>query len=282
MTDFRFNMLLESEGISPKEVRLLRHQQVGIRGRTSYILWRDNLPGFEQWQGSQLASRASYFDARIWASFVVPPDGSTLFVGLFEVGQKEIAPVEWVDPLFDQTLAEREPRPLHLYDLKRLAAGAEYVGRLRIDWGEGTRSWVQKASAPNGNKKVVEISRAFQEEAFPGYTNFLSNLASVAGLPAAWAAALSAARGVYLLTCPRTREQYVGSAAGAAGFWGRWQDYAVGGHGGNLGLKSREPSDYQISILEVAGSAATGEDILRMEALWKDKLQSREMGLNRN
>ena len=38
------------------------------------------------------------------------------------------------------------------------------------------------------------------------------------------------------------------------GFWGRWQDYIQTGHGGNLGLKSRDPSDYQISILEVAGT----------------------------
>ncbi len=282
MPGFYFNMLLESEGISPADVRLLRHQQVGVAGRTSYGLWRDNLSGFEQWQSSQLTSRASYFEARVWASFVVPPDGSTLFVGLFEVGPKQIAPTEWIDPLFDRSLAEREPRPLHLYELTRLAAGAEYVGRLRVDWGQGTRSWVQKANAPNGNKKVVEVSRVFQEEAFPGYSNFIANLATLPSLPAGWLTALTAARGVYLLTCPRTREQYVGSASGAGGFWGRWQEYVAVGHGGNLGLKSREPSDYQISVLEVAGSAATVEDILHMEALWKDKLQSREMGLNRN
>jgi len=63
---------------------------------------------------------------------------------------------------------------------------------------------------------------------------------------------------------------------------GRWMQYVVTGHGGNVGLKSREPSDYQVSILEVAGSAATVEDILQMEILWKRKLQSQEMGLNRN
>jgi hypothetical protein len=141
---------------------------------------------------------------------------------------------------------------------------------------------VQKASSPNGDKQVIEINRTFQEEAFPGYTNFISNLASLPSLPAGWLSALKAAQGVYLLTCPRSREQYVGSAYGADGFWGRWQAYVEGGHGGNVGLRSRDTSDYQISILEVAGSAATVEDILAMEGLWKDKLQSREMGLNRN
>jgi hypothetical protein len=85
-----------------------------------------------------------------------------------------------------------------------------------------------------------------------------------------------------LLTCPKTKEQYVGSANGDEGFWGRWQCYAQSGHGGNLGLKSRDPSDYQISILEVAGTSATPGEILLMEGRWQAKLQSREMGLNKN
>ena len=55
--------------------------------------------------------------------------------------------------------------------------------------------------------------------------------------------------------------------------------YAATGHGGNIRLKNREKSDYQVSILEVAGSGSTPDDILRMESRWKQKLQSREMGL---
>jgi hypothetical protein len=85
-----------------------------------------------------------------------------------------------------------------------------------------------------------------------------------------------------LLTCPETQEQYVGSAYGEEGFWHRWQEYVQTGHGGNVALKSRDPSDYQVSILEVAGTSRTPEEILAMETLWKEKLQSREMGLNRN
>jgi hypothetical protein len=87
---------------------------------------------------------------------------------------------------------------------------------------------------------------------------------------------------VYLLTCPKTKEQYVGAAYGDGGFWARWQDYIQTGHGGNVALKSHDPSDYQVSILEVAGTASSDTDILKMEGLWKLKLQSREMGLNRN
>jgi hypothetical protein len=69
---------------------------------------------------------------------------------------------------------------------------------------------------------------------------------------------------------------------GRTGSGGRWQEYARTGHGGNIALKIRDPSDYQVSILEVAGSSATAEKIGIMEGRWQSKLQSREMGLNRN
>ena len=100
-------------------------------------------------------------------------------------------------------------------------------------------------------------------------------------LPMTWVVALRSSGGIYLLTCPKTKEQYIGKADGEGGFWNRWQDYVRTGHGDNTALKSRDPSDYQVSILEVAGTSSTPDDILRMEALWKLKLQSREMGLNR-
>jgi hypothetical protein len=101
-------------------------------------------------------------------------------------------------------------------------------------------------------------------------------------LPKHWTATLQSSRGVYLLTCPRTKEQYVGSATGEKGFWGRWQEYLANGHGGNVVLRSREPSDYQVSILEVAGTALAENDIVKLEQRWKAKLQTRQMGLNGN
>jgi len=38
----------------------------------------------------------------------------------------------------------------------------------------------------------------------------------------------------------------------------------------------------RLLALEVAGTASTGDDINAMESRWIAKLQSREMGLNRN
>ena len=155
-----------------------------------------------------------------------------------------------------------------------------YIGRLWIEWGAGARKGVQRPDRQN--KPIIELTRAFREDAFPGYTHFVTNVSQVQSLPATWVSALRAARGIYLLTSAKTKEQYVGSATGEGGFFGRWMNYAQDGHGGNLCLKSSEPGDYQVSILEVSGSAATVDEIRSIEQLWKRKLQSREMGLNRN
>lgn len=133
-------------------------------------------------------------------------------------------------------------RELDIYAYERVSVLDHLIGCLKVDWGEEKRRWAQRADSANGDKRIVELSRSFREPDFPGFSNFIGHLGTLMALPATWISALSAARGVYLLTCPRTKEQYVGSAYGADGFWGRWQAYAAIGHGGNLGLKSRTPS----------------------------------------
>lgn len=274
-----FNMLLRAEGIDPTEVRLLRHQQVSRTGLTPYAIWRDDPTELERYQSAQPSDRRHYFRGKYWAGFVAPPDGSTLFVGLYELfGYADVAP-EWIDPLHQQTSAQIG-RELDIYAYSRLPNFDRYSGCLKIEWGDGKRSWNQRAHQQD--KSIVELTQAFKEPDFPGFTSFICNLGALPNIPASWIAALSAVRGVYLLTCPRTHEQYVGSAYGGSGLWGRWQSYLATGHGGNEGLRSRDPSDYQVSVLEVAGSGATANDVIAMEQMWKTKLQSREMGLNRN
>lgn len=142
------------------------------------------------------------------------------------------------------------------------------------------RFWVQRADCHD--KRIVKLQTEFKEPDFPGFLEFMEPLSRLDRLPLTWTAALKSCHGIYLLTCPKTKEQYVGMADGHDGFWGRWQDYVQTDHGGNLALKSRDSSDYQVSILEVAGTAASHEEIARMESRWKAKVQSREMGLNRN
>lgn len=271
-----FNALLRAEGVDPAGVRLLRHE-TRRHGRTPYTLWRDDPARFDDYQRVQLKARRGWFDHPVWASFVATPTGDTLFVGAVEPRPAGDVPADWDDPL-----SGRDAEGLkhyELYALRPVEALAGYAGKLTVEWGPGARSWNQRAASKD--KPVLELRERFVEPSFPGYPSLVVRLSDLDALPADWIGALAAARGVYLLTCPRTREQYVGSACGQDGFLGRWRGYASDGHGGNVALKSRAPEDYQVSILQLAGSEDAGA-ILAMEALWKRKLQSREMGLNRN
>lgn len=274
----RLNMVFAQCGISPSEVRLLRHQDKRApKGRTPYELWRDDRPAFEAYQRTQGENNRSRLQAPFWASFIVTTSGETLLAGFYS--SRFIGPnTEPLPRIFGEGFDP--PGTYDVYDLTLSEHLNDLSGRLVIDWGESERAWIQRAD--NQNKVVLQLREAFREPDFPGFTRFIEPLSKIERLPAAWIAALSASKGVYLLTCPRTREQYVGSATGADGFYGRWLSYARDNHGGNIGLKSRDPSDYQVSILEVAGSAATFDEIIAMEVLWKQKLQSREMGLNKN
>lgn len=271
-----FNTLLMEVGLEPTDVRLLRHQDT-INGRSIYRIWQESPPAFEDYQSRQAAAQRARFAASYWASFVAAPGNETLFVGLYRVEASINVTESHQSPVLGAAV---EALITDLYSLTRLDQLSEYSGLLYIDWGDGARSWVQRAD--NQNKRIVEVRREIKEPDFPGYANFIAQLSEVENFPGAWAAALSAVRGIYLLTCPRTHEQYVGAATGVGGFWARWLQYARSGHGDNVALKSRDRSDYRISILEVAGSSASTDDILAMEARWKAKLQSREMGLNRN
>ena len=270
-----FNTLLREIGIEPSEVALVRHQDSRAdRGRTPYGLWREDPAVFDEYQTVQNIIRKLPTRRAYWASFVGLPDGGTLFVGLYRA--RFIGVLEEDRPR-TQAIGTDLAGTLNQFDLQPDQRLDEFVGKLLIEWGKGERAIFQKPE--EHNKPIIELRKADQYPPFPGALNLILQLSEVMSLPPLWIEVLKNLSGVYLLTCPRTKEQYVGSAGGAEGFYQRWANYALTGHGGNIELKSREPSDYQVSILEVAGSADVVTDL---ETHWKRKLQSREMGLNRN
>jgi hypothetical protein len=256
----------------------LRHQdKLAEKGRSPYEMWRDQRTEFDCYQSVQRPEQRSKLNKSYWASFVATPNNETMFVGLYAVKYRGLSERDILDPCRGGIILAGS---YDLYNLTLATALSDLVGRLFIDWGPAPRAWIQRADRMD--KTVTELRTEFKEPDFPGFLHFVEPLSRIGKLPKSWITALQFSKGVYLLTCPKTKEQYVGSASGGEGFWYRWQCYVQDGHGGNVALKSREPSDYQVSILEVAGTAATTDDILAMEQRWKRKLQSMEMGLNRN
>lgn len=271
-----FKNALEVVGIDPASVCILRHQDSRADpGRNPYQLFLNDRTAFEDYQSVQSVKNRPNLTASYWASCVGTAGKGTMFCGLYAA--------RYIG------LGERDrPRPhqkgevdlgghYDKYELVLQDALKSYSGLLFLDWGDGWRRWIQR----NTEKPIVELHREFKEPVYPGHLSFIESLSDLAALPATWMETLRNTKGIYLLTCPKTKEQYVGKASGESGFWGRWQNYISNSHGGNILLKSRDPSDYQVSILETVGTANESElDVL--EARWKKKLQSREMGLNAN
>jgi len=232
---------------------------------------------FEFYQRGQSPNNKSKLDGKFWASFIVDPQGETLLAGFYACQYKGRNDTE------RQRIHDEGFDPIGTCDVYELTLDSRFqdlAGKLIVDWGAGLKAWIQRADKQN--KNIIVIRKNLSEPDFPGFARFIEPLSKIEGLYPSWITALRSSKGIYVLTCTKTKEQYVGSATGSDGFYGRWLEYAGNGHGGNIALKSREPSDYQIAILEVAGSAATSEEIIKMETIWKRKLQSREMGLNRN
>lgn len=276
---FVFNALLIAVGLDPKQVRLVRHRHERQYQRAVYLDAIRRGAQFEQYQSGQGNPTvvAQMSAAKVIAAFVADLRGDTVFVGLFKVNGAHTG--YQPDPF------RNPPKPPSagstIIDLERMTELDDYVGRIVIDWGGGERAWVQYAD--RREKRIIELRRQAEEPPFPGFGRFAANLAEVDTLPAAWQAPLSATRGIYLLVLRDSGVQYVGSATGADGFIGRWRTYGDG-HGGNVALKElgHGADQFEVRVLETAGSGASVQDVYDLESLWKDKLGSRVRGLNRN
>lgn len=273
-------MLLREANIDPSSARLLRHYPVLPNGVVLIDQYHRDRASLLAWQSVQAAQRRPHLAAPIWASFLGTTDGRTLLEGVYRVSLAEPLMQGRVDPLS----GESNPRgACDRYDLERIDAFEPYSGRMQVDWGggaSGKRAWVQRAG--NQDKPITAILECKFEQPFPGYLAFQQRVDALVRISPNWIDHLRRARGIYLLSCPDTGRLYTGSATGLDGFWGRWQNYLLTGHGGNHGLMDCDTTRFAVSILQVAGSTATADDILADEQVWKAKLLSREHGFNRN
>jgi hypothetical protein len=275
----KFNTLLNEVGVDPANVRLLRHQPE-VDGKSLFDVWRTDRAAFEAWQAIQPVGARAHFARPIWASFIGTWDGGTVFVGLYDNLARNEAGEPGVTPISNDDF---EAGAVDHYTTQLSSSLDTYRGRLFIEWGGGSsgkRAWKQLADAQN--KVITQLHREAAQAPFPGLLQLSEPLSRLATRPPSWVEQLSAAKGVYLLTCPNDGSLYVGSATGAGGFWARWSEYRANGHGGNVALRGRPFSDYTVSILQVAGSSENNDDVLAAEQLWKRKLMSRKFQLDLN
>lgn len=173
---------------------------------------------------------------------------------------------------------------LRTFDLAETEHLADLRNRLVIGW-RSPRTW--RLNGPTAGKyPVVEIADS-QPVPFPGFDRLVLDRAQLLAVMrehryGAWRTALSSVAGIYLITDTRDGRQYVGKAEGTESIRQRWSAYAANGHGGNVELRRMDPSTFRYSVLRVFDPATPSRVIDEAESHFKNALDTRRHGLNRN
>jgi hypothetical protein len=257
----------------------VRHQD--SRWDLGALLRHDQIEEYQRHQGEHI------FKCEYIISFIGVGGSKALFLGVYKVnGVKQSKSHKWSH---DYIYQEMNPGQF-VYNLKEVEGFEDYETRLVIDWGKSTRSWHQWIKS----KSVVEIRPEGKIRPFPGYLDFivefneLIEMINNSDANREWHTMLSSVAGVYLIVDSKTGKQYVGSAYGEKGIFGRWENYARNGHGGNDQLKTllRKSKTYSkyfaFSILRTLPKTLTKREVIEYENLYKTKLGTRAFGLNSN
>ena len=264
--------------------KLVRHSSEKI---SIEELIRNNL--FEDYQCIQ---PEDYFKCDYIISFVGKGTTKALFWGVYKVKK-----IEKINAKIENTLNKyKEEFPndnlneKYFYTLEKQNGYKDLEQRVIIDWGKGVRRWVQNKC----DKNVIEIKPEGFVMDFDSYYKTVLSFSELERIfknsdaNFIWKNKLSSVSGIYLILDTKTGKQYIGSACGKNGIWGRWEEYIKTGAGGNILLKEllKKNNDYkynfQFTILQTLPSNLKKDEVNDYETLYKKKLGSRAFGLNEN
>lgn len=231
---------------------------------------------------------------RFMLSFVNISRQDYRFAGLFEVlgfdfqtnSQMDADPRRRIlcERYGEQTQAEmaksdgREGRKI--FDLALSTNMRDFIGRLVVNKPRD-RNYLRILS--NLNCPVVEITRESQLlPPPPSWDGFIVSASEVKKLPSAHEARLREWRGIYQIVDRSDGARYVGSAYGEENLLGRWRQHVASAKGVTVELRERSPDNFQFSILELLAPTAGVDEVVQKENSWKERLATREFGLNRN
>lgn len=288
------NALLEASGIRPRDVLVFRHRPYEPSLNRIFDRIVSERPDlFDCYQATHAPrTEAALHKASYVASFIRHRASSALFVGLYELTNTRQLTVE-------ECLARPAHRELMTlgmvgfkatdlresvteFELSRTDWHAEWRERLIVSWPPPDRAWYRW-----GDRNEFEVLAITEESVLtppvPSWDQLVVGWTELALLPAAWRAALSQWRGIYLIIDQADGKQYVGSAYGSENILQRWTGYARSGHGGNKLLRTRDPSGFRFSILQRLSPDLDDASVIAIENTWKERLGSRSpAGLNEN
>jgi GIY-YIG catalytic domain len=223
------------------------------------------------------------------ASFIGHEAGKAPFIGLYRRGKWRPMTYEqyWRKPEYKEMgvfgmrgfVGERES--ILWFDLKLTDFHKEWKGRLVVDWPPPELAWWRWADK-NRIPVFAIHERSILDAEMPPWDEMKFSWKELKLLPAKWQIALRQWRGIYFIFDKSDGKGYVGSAYGKENILGRWLNYAKRGHGGNKELRKRDPSHFRFSILQLGAPDTDPTEIRRLESSWKDRLHTREFGMNEN
>lgn len=249
-------------------------------------LWLDGkIELYQAFQGRDV------FNCDYIISFIGEGNDKARFIGIYDVISKKNAK--------DCSLSEEEKAEVFageanfFYELKKRPGYEKLENSVIISWG-GSQQWHHRVD--NTTKEVWQIYPSGFYSDFPGTEKIMLSFSELCFIlknkeaNKDWYATLSNLNGVYLILDKLTGKQYIGSAYGHEGIWGRWTEYMnTNGTGNNKQLEEliSEDSNYaiknfQYTLLRALPKALTKDQVIAQEAFLKNCLGARAFGLNSN
>jgi hypothetical protein len=284
-----FKDLLVKQGFDLNTVMVLRHSptEAALRKVLPWLA-AERPQVFNAYQKAQNPdAEKALMKADIVASFIAEEDEKALFVGLYRrTGSHQITQEQfWAIP------ENVEMKPFGLggiknrdtalwFDLEPVDTYKEWKGRLVVKWPSG-RLWWRWAKSNDFPIYAIHEESLLDAE-MPSWERLSLTWEDLRVLPTKWKAALRQWRGIYYIFDVKAAKGYVGSACGEENILGRWLNYAASGDGGNIKLKERHPSDFFFTILQRTSPDMESSEIGLLESSGKNRLHTREHGLNDN
>lgn len=265
-----------------KNIKVARHKDTRIDVHELFAKEE-----FELYQSYQEKDR--FKNCKYLVSCLGIPYNQALFVGVYEVkNTKKINGFPKDKNVSFQGKVKVESK--YLYELEKMTGFEDLEGRLVIKWNEIGQLWC--VNLKTREKEVAQIlPKAFVRD-FPGYNEvklFHMEMKKIVQDPTSnpvWHKMLSSINAVYLIVDTTNGQQYVGSAYGQDGLFGRWKTYAQNGHGNNkklMDILNNQPNrvnSFKYSILQTYPATLTKAEVIKEEMNYIDKLGTRAFGLN--
>ena len=268
-----------------KRIKLVRHKDsrdaITINGKTvvgnPYGWYLNDRETFIAYQSEQ--HKDIFKDVDYVVSFIGEDGTLARMVGVYQILGRD---------------TERENQTgggKYCYKMVEVEGFDELNERVIVDWGDSARAFHQRLD--KNDKAIVAVERKGFDWVCPDYEEISLTYGQLShivkdGLEA-WKRKLTAVNGIYVISDRKTGRLYVGSTYNRDGIWGRWEDYARTGHGGDVKLASliAEAPDYAKdnfvwSILQTLPLNVSDIEAIRVENLWKNKLGRLACLLNRN